>query len=118
MKFLSASLAAAALALSPAPSLAQSVKFTIVNNTDITFTGMQFRRFGAQQWQPLTVAPLPVAPSGGRGTADFSDPDCAFDLQATLPDGRSVVWSAVNLCEARVVTLNRTPDGALWVDYR
>lgn len=109
--------AAAALAL-PAPAAAQAVNFTLVNNTDIDFTQLTVRRFGSNQWQPLVVAPVPVTAGGGRGTVDFSDPDCAFDLQARLPDGRSVVWSGVNLCEAKVVILNRRANGVLWADYR
>lgn len=106
------------LAASPSPLAAQAAKFTLVNNTDIPFTGLMVRRFGSQQWLPLTVSPVPVQASGGRGNVDFSDQDCAFDLQATLPDGRMVVWSGVNLCEAKVVTLNRSARGELWVDYR
>lgn len=110
--------AAAALAAASAPLSAQSASFTLVNNTDIPFIEVKVRPFGTEQWRPLVVVPLPVAESGGRGAVDFSDPDCAFDLQATLPSGRSVVWQAVNLCEARVVTLNQTADGQLWADYR
>lgn len=108
---------AGALAAIPAPGFAQAVSFTLVNNTDIAFTGLMARRAGSQPWQPLVVSPVPLASSGGRGTVTFSDPDCAFDLQATLPDGRVVVWPRVNLCEAKVVTLNRGADGSLWVDY-
>jgi hypothetical protein len=110
--------AAAALALSPAPALAQAARFVLINNTDIPFTAIQARRFGAQDWRPVVITPVPVAASGGRGTVEFTDEECAFDLQATLPDGRLVVWRGVNLCEASVVTLNRTRDGQLWADYR
>jgi hypothetical protein len=113
-----ATFALAALALSPAPALAQAASFMLVNNTDIAFTAIQARRFGTQEWRPIVITPVPIAASGGQGTVDFTDEECAFDLQATLPDGRLVVWSGVNLCEARVVTLNRTRDGQLWVDYR
>lgn len=109
----------AALALSiPAPLWAQSAGFTLVNNTNVHFTRLMVKRFGSDQWLPLTVNPVPVTGSGGQGAVDFSDQDCAFDLQATLPDGRLVVWSGVNLCEAKVVTLNRSANGQLWVDYR
>ncbi len=110
--------AALALAGSPAPAEPQAVSFTIVNNTEIPFAGLKIRRFGGADWVPLTVAPLPVAAKGGTGAVDFSNPDCAFDLQATLPTGQLVVWSGVNLCEARIVTLNRAASGELWVDYR
>ena len=107
---------AAALALSPASLSAQAASFTLVNNTEIAFTGLMARRAGTQPWLPLGVSPVPL-PRSGRGAVTFSDPDCAFDLQATLPDGRVVVWPRVNLCEAKVVTLNRGADGSLWVDY-
>lgn len=109
---------AAALAAAPVPVSAQAANFTLINNTDIPFTTMKVRRFGTNQWLPLVVAPLPVSSAGGRGSVEFKDPDCAFDLQATLPDGRIVVWPGVNLCDAKVVTLNRSPRGDLWADYQ
>jgi hypothetical protein len=118
MKQVLATFAAMALALSPAPVLAQAASFVLVNNTDIAFTSIQARRFGTEEWRPIVISPAPVAASGGQGTVDFTDEECAFDLQATLPDGRLVEWRGVNLCEAKVVTLNRTRDGQLWVDYR
>ena len=107
---------AAAIAASSAPAVAQSGNFTIVNATSIDFTGLAVRRFGTNQWLPLTVSPSPL-PVAGRGAATFKDEDCAFDLRATLPDGRTVVWPGVNLCQVKVVTLNQKAGGALWVDY-
>ena len=113
-------LALAAIAFAtPVPTLAQSAaNFTVVNNTDIDFSSLKVRRFGTAQWLPLAVTPVPVSKSGGRGAVQFSNQDCAFDLQATLPDGRIVLWSGVNLCETKVVTLNRGAHGELWVDYQ
>ena len=108
---------AALLCAAPVPALAQAGSFTLVNKTDIDFAALKARRVGTSQWAPLAVTPSPVAKSGGKGAVQFSDPDCAFDLQATLPDGRVVVWSGVNLCDAKVVTLNRNANGDLWVDY-
>jgi len=109
---------AALVGVSSAPAMGQATSFTLVNNTDIDFSELKARRFGTQQWMPLAVAPVPVAKSGGSGAVQFSNPDCAFDLEATLPDGRLVVWPGVNLCDAKVVTLNRNARGDLWVDYR
>lgn len=109
-------LVAVLVAATHAPGLGQAANFTLVNNTDIPFTALMARRYGTQPWVPLTVTPVPVA-SRGRGAVDFSDPDCAFDLRATLPDGQLVVWRAVNLCDAKVVTLNRGANGVLWIDY-
>ena len=108
----------AVLALGAPAPLAAQANFTLVNNTDVHFTRLMVKRFGSDQWLPLTVSPVPLTSSGGKGLVDFSDQDCAFDLQATLPDGRMVVWPGVNLCEAKVVTLNRSANGQLWVDYR
>ena len=79
-------------------------------------TGLMVRRFGTNEWLPLTVSPVPPK-AGGRAAADFKNEDCAFDLRATLPDGRTVVWPGVNLCQVKVVTLNQKAGGALWVDY-
>lgn len=112
-------LALAALALaSPVAALAQAANFTLVNNTQIDFSSLKVRRYGTDQWLPLAVTPVPVAKSGGRGSVQFSNQDCAFDLQATLPDGRVVLWSGVNLCDAKVVTLNQNARGEIWVDYQ
>lgn len=109
---------AAGFAIASAPVAAQAVSFLLINNTDIEFSEVKVRRFGTEPWIPLVVAPVPVAKSGGRGSVRFSDPDCSFDLQARLPDGRMMVWPAVNLCDATVVTLNRNANGELWADYR
>lgn len=108
----------AALLAAPLPVAAQAAAFTLVNNTDIDFRSVKARRFGSTEWMPLVVVPVPVTAGGGRGAVDFSSRDCAYDLQATLPDGRTVVWSGVNLCDTKVVTLNRNASGVLWVDYR
>ncbi|QIL02777.1 hypothetical protein G7078_08265 [Sphingomonas sinipercae] len=107
---------AAIIALSPVPAFAQAANFTLVNATNVEMTGLAVRRFGTAVWQPLTVAPVPVV-KGGRGSAQFKNEDCAFDLRATLPDGRMVIWPGVNLCQAKVVTLHQNARGVLWVDY-
>lgn len=112
---LSLLLIAAALAATPAPGLAQAGSFTVVNATPFDMSGLMVRRFGTGEWLPLVVTAPPKA--GGRAAADFSNEDCAFDLRATLPDGRTIVWPGVNLCQVKVVTLNQKAGGALWVDY-
>lgn len=116
MRTLIAIVAAAAFAAAPAPAPAQAGDFTIVNATGIDFTGLAVRRFGTTEWLPLVVRPVPL-PNSARGAAVFKDEDCAFDMRATLPDGRTVVWPGVNLCQVKVVTLNQKAGGALWVDY-
>ena len=104
---------ATALLATPAPALAEAGNFTLANGTAAAMTAVSIRRSGTEAWKPLGVRPAP----GARGAVQFSDPDCAFDIQATLAGGGSAVWSGVNLCEANVVTLNRNDSGAVWVDY-
>jgi hypothetical protein len=87
--------------------------FSVVNATGLNMTGLTIRRYGTQGWKALGTAPSP----GGRGAVDFKDPDCAFDIQATLQGVGPVVWSGVNLCEVKTVILNRNASGAIWVDY-
>ena len=105
--------AAALLALTPVPASAGAGSFVIVNATGHDITGLSIRRFGTSSWQSLTGARR----AGSRGAIAFEDADCAFDIQATLAGGITAVWTGVNLCEAKAVTLNRIESGAVWVDY-
>jgi hypothetical protein len=104
---------AGALAAVPVPVSAGANGFSIVNNTGLNMTGLTIRRYGTSDWKALGSAPSP----GGRGAIKFTDPDCAFDIQATLQGVGTVVWSGVNLCEVKAVILNRNASGAVWVDY-
>jgi hypothetical protein len=113
MKRLFAFAAASALAALPVPALAGAGGFSVVNATGANMTNLTIRRYGTQGWKPLGSAPSP----GARGSVQFSDPDCAFDIQATLQGAGTVTWTGVNLCEVKAVILNRNASGALWVDY-
>ncbi len=95
------------------PAIAGASNFTVVNATGRDITALSIRRFGTTAWKPLSSAPR----AGARGTVQFTDTDCAFDIQGTLAGGVNAVWSGVNLCEAKAVTLNRSDSGSVWVDY-
>lgn len=109
--------AAAVIAFSGAiitgPAFAAASNFTLVNATDRSMADVSIRRFGAQDWRPLGVAPG----AGARARVNFSDPDCAFDIRAQLSGGITAIWSGVNLCEVNAVILHREQSGELWVDY-
>ena len=109
---------AAALALSSAPVLAArgAAGMNLVNNTGQTISNLYIRRTGTQSWQPLAVSPA-KPPKGARATSPFSDRDCAFDVKVTLEDSHEAVWSGINLCEVKSLTLNRNDAGVTWVDY-
>lgn len=112
MRGLVATAAAALVAVQASPSLAADA-FVLVNGTGRPMADVSIRRFGAQDWRPLGVAPAP----GARAQVAFSDPDCAFDIRAMLAGGITAIWSGVNLCEVEAVTLKRESSGELWVDY-
>ena len=109
----SAAALAALLTVLPAPAMAGAGNFTVVNATGANISALSIRRTGTDSWKALPVAP----PDGGRGAVQFADEDCAFDIQARLAGGATAVWSGVNLCDAKAVTLNRSATGAVWVDY-
>jgi hypothetical protein len=104
--------AVVALSLAPGPALAQAKSFVLVNGTAHNMSDLAIRRFGSSEWKPLVAARA----AGARGPVEFSDPDCAFDIRASV-GGQPAVWSGVNLCETKTVTLRRNDSGATWVDY-
>ncbi len=100
------------LAATAAPAFAGATSFNLVNGTAGALADLSIRRAGTSDWKPLGSAPLP----GAQGPIAFSDPDCAFDIRATL-GGSPVVWTGVNLCGAKSVTLKRDAATGAWVDY-
>lgn len=106
-------IAALAAAAAPSPALAQAAPFVLVNGTGAEVGEVQIRRAGTQDWRKLGKAPS----AGARGSVDFKDPDCAFDLQASVPGVGPVTWSGVNLCDVKSVVLKRDPQAGAWVDY-
>ena len=99
--------------LLPAPALAGTTGFAIVNGLGADISAMAIRRVGSAQWQPLSAAPA----AGKAASTAFADPDCAFDLRATLAGGGTVTWAGVNLCDVKLLTLRRNDAGVAWVDY-
>lgn len=100
------------LAAAAAPAFAGATNFNLVNGTAGALADLSIRRAGTSDWKPLGSAPSP----GAQGSIAFSDPDCAFDIRATL-GGSPVVWTGVNLCGAKSVTLKRDAATGAWVDY-
>jgi hypothetical protein len=106
------SFVALALAVS-APALADTSGFVLINGTGASVGELQIRRAGTQEWRRLANAPA----AGARGNIDFKDPDCAFDLQASIPGSGPVTWAGVNLCDVKSVVLKRDSKAGAWVDY-
>jgi hypothetical protein len=107
-------LAAALLACgSPLLAAPGASEFTLVNRTGAPLDALSIRRAGTNEWKPLGTAPSP----GARAAIQFKNPDCAFDIRATVPGKGPVTWTGVNLCDVKSVILNRDPSAGAWVDY-
>ena len=106
-------LLAAALAAWPAVANAGAAGFNLVNGTGGAIADVVIRRAGTDAWKPLGAAPAP----GASGAVQFSDPDCAFDIRATVGGAGPVTWTGVNLCDVKAVTLRRDGSAGAWVDY-
>jgi len=101
------------LTVSASPALAGASNFTLVNGTSGALAELSIRRAGTSDWKPLGAAPA----AGARGAVQFNDPDCAFDIRATVPGAGPVTWAGVNLCDVKSVTLQRDGAAGAWVDY-
>ena len=106
-------LAAIILTFSASPALAGATNFVLVNGTSGALAELSIRRAGPSDGKPLGAAPS----AGARGAIQFSDPDCAFDIRATVPGAGPVTWAGVNLCAVKSVTLQRDAAAGAWVDY-
>jgi hypothetical protein len=101
------------LMASASPAFAGASSFTLVNGTSGALAELSIRRAGTNDWKPLGTAPS----AGARSAVQFSDPDCAFDIRATVPGAGPVTWAGVNLCDVKSVTLQRDGAAGAWVDY-
>ena len=106
-------IAALAGLIATAPVFAGASSFSVVNGAGADIASLSIRRVGSGSWQSLNV----VAAVGQSAPVTFANPDCAFDLRATLANGATVTWSGVNLCDVKLVTLRRNAAGFAWVDY-
>ena len=109
-------LAASLLALgSPvvASPAAGASNFVLVNGTSVPLAELSITRSGAKEWKPLSASSAPNA----RSPINFKDPDCAFDIRATVDGAGPVTWTGVNLCDVKSVTLKRDDQAGAWIDY-
>jgi hypothetical protein len=103
----------AALLAPASPAQSGASDFTLINGTEVALSELSIRRSGTEDWKPLGRAPA----AGARAPISFSNPDCAFDIRATIPGADPITWAGVNLCDVKSVTLKRDDSAGAWVDY-
>jgi len=96
-----------------APAAGAVDGFILLNQTGAALREVALRRVGEGDWQRLALSPAP----GASARASFKHNDCAFDIRATIAGIGQIMWSGVNLCDVKRVTLNRDSSGRHWVDY-
>ena len=106
-------LVAALACVLPTPAIADATNFTLVNGTNGGLADVAIRRAGTNDWKSLGAAPG----AGARSPVQFKDPDCAFDIRASVPGAGQVTWAGINLCDVKSVTLKRDGSTGPWVDY-
>ena len=99
----------AVLMATASPAFAGASNFTLVNGAGGVLSDLSIRRSGTNDWKPIA--------QGAGGAVQFSDPDCAFDIRATVSGVGPVTWAGINLCGAKSVTLKRSAAAGAWVDY-
>lgn len=104
---------ASLLLVCSSPVFAGASNFTLVNGTGSGLANVSIARSGTQDWKPLGTAPA----AGARAPVTFSNPDCAFDIRATVAGAGPVTWAGVNLCDVKSVILKRDEAAGAWVDY-
>ena len=92
---------------------ANAAEVTVVNGTGSPITAISVRSYGASDWQSIQGA----LSAGASRSISAPGETCAFDIRGKLTGGAEAVWSNVNFCETRSVTLNRRADGTAWADY-
>ncbi len=102
-----------AVLLASSPAFAGASNFLLVNGTGSAVSELSIRRAGTNDWKPLGNAPAP----GARGNVTFNDPDCAFDIRATVTGSGQLTWAGINLCDVKSVVLNHDASAGAWVDY-
>ena len=100
-------------ACASSPALADAADFTLVNGTGGGIADVFIRRAGTNDWKSLGAAPS----AGARSPVQFKDPDCAFDIRATVAGAGQTTWAGINLCDVKSVTLKRDGSTGPWVDY-
>ena len=98
----------AVLLATASPAFAGASNFNLVNGAGGSLSDLSIRRSGTNDWKPIA--------QGSGGAVQFSDPDCAFDIKATV-GGSPVTWTGINLCGAKSVILKRDAAAGAWVDY-
>lgn len=87
----------AALLIAPAAHAAEGIRYLeLLNRAHDSVTAVAIAAAGSGQFKPAAIDPVPGG--GGAATVAVTDAGCRYDLQVGFGNGRSAVYSNVDVC--------------------
>lgn len=101
----------AALLIAPAAHAADGIRYLeLLNRAHDSVTAVAIAAAGSGRFQPAAIDPVPGG--GGATTVAVGDAGCRYDLQVGFGNGRSVVYSNVDVCRGGKLVISAMPrDG-------
>jgi hypothetical protein len=105
---IAAGLAVLALMAGIAPAAAQTVEFTVINNSSLTLLMFHTTPSNENSWGDDLLGDTGVLEAGYQATATIGDgsDQCLYDFKFVMEDGTELVEPAVDICSLDSYTLN------------
>lgn len=103
--------ALAVLLAATAAQAADGVRYVeLLNRANDSVTAVAIAPAGSGMFQPRPIDP--VQGGGGATTVAVADAGCRYDLQVGFRNGRSVVYSNVDVCRGGKLVISAMPKDA------
>ena len=106
-KTLLGGMAALALLASAMPAMAQTVEFTVINNSSVDLHYFYTTPSTEESWGEDLLAELGVLESGYEATATIGDgsDECIYDFKFLGENGEELIVPAIDICTLDSYTL-------------
>ncbi|QQR39075.1 hypothetical protein [Devosia rhizoryzae] len=106
-KFLLGGLAALAL-VGVVPAMAQTVEFTVINNSSVDLHYFYTTPSNDNNWGEDLLGDTGILEAGYQATATIGDgsDQCLYDFRFVMSDGSELVEPAIDICELGSYTIN------------
>ncbi|MEO5805395.1 hypothetical protein [Devosia sp.] len=107
-KFIMGGIAALGLAISAAPAMAETVQFTLINNSSYDVQYFYTTPSNETSWGGDLLGSDGILSSGTQGTVTIGDgsDQCVYDFKFVVDGGAETVINQVNICQLNSYTLN------------
>ncbi len=107
-KILLGGLAALALAAGVAPAAAQTVEFTVINNSSYDLHYFYTTPSNDNSWGSDLLGETGILEAGYQATATIGDgsDQCLYDFKFVMENGAELVEPSIDICELGSYTIN------------